>query len=254
MPPRRRQPGIQIRSFDGLAGDDANGSYWGTASVLVKPDTPEAPNGVAAEFLSTRLANAVGIPVPMGDVALDFRNRVVWVSALVQLDGEELAPPDPTEVVARSPDIAAGIFVFDVWTLNGDRHDENFVYHSQVGLWAFDHALGVGQLYQSSFANLQQEINRPLTFHELRSEALQPARLHQWGERIRGLSRTAIERSILEAQQRGLITVEDRAGITELLLQRQTNIHRLVQRSLPQKADKSEPGAEAMETEGGVLE
>lgn len=197
-------------------------------------------------------ANALGIPVPMGEVATDFRDRTVWVSALVQLDGEEIAPPDPAEVVAASPDVATGIFVLDVWTLNSDRNDSNLIYHPRVGLWAFDHALGLGQLHQGSFADLEQEVNRPLSFNELRCEPLDAARLRQWGQRVQALSRSAIERVIREARQRDLISPEDRAGITKLLLQRQTNIHRLVSRSLPQDSDRPERAGETSGAEGGA--
>jgi hypothetical protein len=75
----------------------------------------------------------------MGEVARTHDGQLAWASALVGLQGQMLAPPDPAEIAAAMPAEAAAAVVFDVWINNIDRHEENLIYHPELGLWLLDH-------------------------------------------------------------------------------------------------------------------
>lgn len=229
--PPRVEPGFRVLSSDGpLWANDPDGSYWGRGRVLVKPSAGEEPRAVAFEFLASRLMAALGLPTPAGEVAAELQGRTSWVSTVVDLDGEDVAPPDASHLVERYPDLAAGMFVFDVWTLNCDRHEENFVAHDRLGLWAIDHEHAFAALRNS---DPMQAVGDVLTYHAFRDLDLDEAKLHVWGERVRGLPRSNISRMVLEAYERRLYRAPLRDAIQAFLLQRRTDIHTLVSRSRP---------------------
>ncbi|OLT19602.1 hypothetical protein BJF78_36075 [Pseudonocardia sp. CNS-139] len=148
----------------------------------------------------------------------------------MDLDGEDVAPADSADLVRRYPDLAAGIFVFDVWTFNCDRHEENLVAHERLGLWAIDHEHAFGALRNADPAKAMGDA---LTYHVFRDLDLDQARLHEWGERIRGLPQTAITRTVYEGYERRLYKAPVREALHTFLLHRRADIHRLVTRSRP---------------------
>src|SRR4051794_11509855 len=81
-PTRVRRPGIQVLTLDAL-GDGSNETWWGTGRVFVKPSAPDHPYLATNEFIAARLATAVGLPVPMGDVGAYGDDRAAWVSAQI---------------------------------------------------------------------------------------------------------------------------------------------------------------------------
>lgn len=248
--PPRVEPGFRVLGSDGpLYPDQPNGSYWGRGRVLVKPGAGDEPRGVAFEFLAARLMSALGLPTPAGEVAIELEGRTSWVSAVIDLDGEEVAPADVEYLVQRYPDLAAGIFVFDVWTLNCDRNEENLVAHDRLGLWAIDHEHAFADLRNADPA---KAVGFPLSYHAFQDLGLDTARLHEWGERVRGLPQSTVVRTVHEGYERRLYRAPLRDALQTFLLQRRTDIHTLVARSRPAPRplidDDRQPG-----TGGGQL-
>jgi hypothetical protein len=227
------QPGIKVISLDAPASDSANEYWWGTGQIHVKPRTPDHPWLVANEFVCARLAAAVGLPIPAGEIGQDQSDRVAWVTTVIDLNGQLVAPEDVRAIVAREPDLVAGVFVFDVWILNIDRHDENVISHPKLGLWVIDHdqALG-GQRtgIPGALAALQDDA---LGFHAFGDADLDRARLRAWGDRVRAVPRSAVERLVTEGCRRGLYSKDVAAAVVNFILRRQGDVHRLVTRSLP---------------------
>ena len=251
--PRRIEPGFKVLTQVALSTDDPDDSYWGTGRVFVKPQHRDKPMRVGYEFLAARLAAAIGLPVPAGDVGQDINARKAWVSAVIDYQGQEFAPERPELAVARQPDIAAGIFVFDVWVYNADRHEENLISHEKLGMWIIDHELAFGAVQLESPELLPHLNDRELRFHVFRDLPLDETYLQEWGERIRAIPATAIKRAVSEGFLRGLYPAPVRDSLITFLLHRQKEMHRLVRQSRP--APPPEPdGAAGEGLVGGATE
>ncbi|MFJ9787808.1 HipA family kinase [Amycolatopsis sp. NPDC101161] len=249
---RTVRPGLKILTKDGPAAEGANDCWWGTARVLIKPNQTDHEWLVAIEYVTARLAAAIGIPVPAGELAeLPPDGQVVWVSAVVEHGGEQFAPADAQVIAAQAPDLAAGVFVFDVWILNEDRPDHNLVYHQEVGLWAIDHEKALagpnmgrdGELASIQESPLVADAARGVQEHALRGCQLEDQRLRSWGDRVQHVPRSAIERLVTAGRVAGLYGKKQANEIADFLLHRQQNIHRLVRLSLPETTDDHGEGA-----------
>lgn len=248
------EPGFKVLTKDYPANlDDPDDAYWGSGRVFVKPRRENEPLRVGYEFLAARLAAAIGLPTPASEVGQDFEDRQAWVSAVVDLRGEDVAPEDPSVLLAREPDVSAGIFVFDVWTLNSDRHEENVLSHPRLGVWMIDHEKAFGAVHvRNPDALADDDIrNRALTFHLFRDLSLDHASLRAWAERIRQVPRSAIEKAVYEGHVRGLYAAGTRDALVVFLLHRQREVHTLVERSLPEPATPVSDGPGTSEVQGG---
>lgn len=93
-------------------------------TTVAKRGTPELPYTVANEWICNRLASALLLPCPPG--MLIEREGETWFASLHFL-GEQAEPPPvrPARLVSDYPGLATGITLFDIWTLNQDRHQGN---------------------------------------------------------------------------------------------------------------------------------
>lgn len=259
MARKQIRPGLKILTKDGLAADGANDCWWGTARVLIKPNQIDHPWLVAIEYVCARLAATIGIPVPPGELGeLPPDNDVAWVGAVIEYEGGQLAPADPQVIAVQAPDLAAGIFVFDVWILNDDRPDHNLIYHDDLGLWAIDHEKALagpqmghpGELTKIRDSPLVADPTQGVQEHAFKSCRLDANRLSSWGQRILYVPQSAVKRLVSAGRTAGLYDKYQADEIADFLLHRQQNIHRLVRLSLPQAKgdtgdiDDAEEGAE----------
>ncbi|MFF4598137.1 hypothetical protein [Amycolatopsis sp. NPDC001319] len=243
MSNRRLTPGFQLISYarDGTGSLDR--AWFGKANIYVKPNQVDQPFVVANELLCSRLASAVGLPVPVGDVASDFGGEIVWVSALVTLDGQETAPPAAGEVQVAQPDLVAGMCVFDVWVSNEDRHDENLIYHPKIGLWLIDHDQSLGGKKTGEPEVLERYRDQPLRYHLFRGVDLHPKHVDDWISRIRHVPTSAITRIVRLGASLELYPPDACQGIMEFLEHRRRRLPDLVRQSLGLK-DTAPHGAE----------
>lgn len=132
------QPGLRVEDLvaSELGSKDLR---QGRAAVFVKSAEIHEHPIVLHEYLATRLAHSIGIPVPFGELASVENDQRAWASAIVGENGQAAAPPDVVQASQQERHIFAGIAVFDVWILNPDRTDENLIWTPDVGLWAIDH-------------------------------------------------------------------------------------------------------------------
>lgn len=135
---KRGVPGLSVSELvvSDLGSKDLR---QGIARVFVKTNEDSEHPVVLHEYLAARLAHSMGIPIPFGELASIQHDARAWATAIIGIDGEVSAPPNPQEALLAEPHIYAGIAVFDVWLLNIDRTDENLIWTPDVGLWAIDH-------------------------------------------------------------------------------------------------------------------
>jgi hypothetical protein len=214
------------------ASGGSHESWWGTAEVLIKPTVFDHPRRVANEFVATRLAAAIGIPVPLGEVGIDVEQRVSWLSGVIRLPGGEVAPEDPRALLSREPDICAGTFVFDTWIFNEDRHDENIIYHPSLGIWLIDHDQAFGGTDVPDASRLGNLANSPLAYHMFSDEVLRADYMRSWGCRVQSVPQSAILRIMSEVERRGLVTRDQADHLGSFVLERRSSIHTLVRRSV----------------------
>lgn len=245
MSRRRGVPGLELVSYTRDGTGSVENAYFGTARVYVKPNQPGNPFVVANEFISSRLASMVGLPVPVGEVAKDAAGEVVWASALIGLKGQEPAPPAADVVLRDEPDLAAGAFVFDVWIANDDRHDDNVIYLPSIGFWIYDHDKTLGGRLTGLPDALTPYRDVPLTTHMFKGEPLDDALVGAWVQRVRGAPATAIKRILQIGATLGLYSSSAQAGIMEFLEYRRRQLPRLVSRSRGQEDADAAGGTES---------
>lgn len=123
------------------------------------------------EFLGERLALALGLPVPLGEVAQLPDSSTAWVSALA---GKSVRDAPPASIARQRnfrPRLVAKLLVFDAWIHNDDRTDENLIVEGKDGFWAIDHeGAFFGQRAPSS--DLVEGLGKASVYRHLDSEAL----------------------------------------------------------------------------------
>ena len=117
----------------------ASGAIEVLMAGIAKDDSAEHYS-VVNEYVCSRLAAAVGLPVPPGTIAKKADGKNMFVSLRFTAGPTSLPPADPAELAADHPDLAAGIIAFDCWVGNWDRHAGNLAYVPGVsGVSLFDH-------------------------------------------------------------------------------------------------------------------
>ncbi|WP_435582315.1 hypothetical protein [Amycolatopsis thermoflava] len=244
MGKQRIAPGLELVSFSRDGVGSVERAWFGRANVYVKPNSPDHPFVVANELICSRLASMVGLPVPVGDVALDGAGERVWASALVLLQGQEPAPADPEMLLTGEPDLVAGTLVFDTWIGNNDRHDDNLIYESSIGLWLYDHDKTLGGRKTGDAAVLEEHRDEPLSYHVFdRAAALNRKHVAAWIHRIRNAPASAILRILQHGVALSLYSTGARDGIMDFLDHRRQRLPQLVNRSLRDE-DGGEPVAD----------
>lgn len=95
----------------------------GTLDVVLKQDSDNSPACVYNELVALRLGQRLGLPLAMGvpsvgDGGTYFASLVIGG---LSINLPNISASKMPNVAKRYPKDAAGIFVFDVWTLNNDR-------------------------------------------------------------------------------------------------------------------------------------
>jgi hypothetical protein len=117
----------------------ASGALEVMMEGIAKDDSTERYS-VVNEYICSRVAAAVGLPVPPGTIAKKADGTNMFVSLRFTAGPTSLPPVDPAELAADHPEIAAGIVAFDCWVGNWDRHNGNIAYVRGVsGISIFDH-------------------------------------------------------------------------------------------------------------------
>jgi hypothetical protein len=199
-------PPAALVRVDAWKARDANESRQHvTIAGLAKPNQSNDGQDVAFEYVSMRLAAAIGLPVPPAALARDASGQLYFVSFWVE------AKPVPTvEAFARRyPRLAAGAAVFDAWIINADRHHGNILSAPPVLIdhafafrgWGFD----TGRLWAMSSG----------------------ADRRRWAERIEAVPGELIDEACASVVMEGGLSRDQAMNMAAFLRARQPRIREL---------------------------
>ena len=154
-------------------------------SGVAKTDSVKEPNVVVAELIAARLGQAILLPIPPAFIVAG--EDQYWFASLdFNLAGETLPPVRAAEVVAKFPEISAGIVVFDAWIMNQDRHRRNLGHDTAThNLQVFDHSRALMRRdSQRDFANSQRNKLGIGRQHCLAPQVVDELHFAQWIDRI----------------------------------------------------------------------
>lgn len=230
--PRAFRPGLQISTTEARPIYGSQDIWLGTAKAYIKfPDDPPS-RLLVHEFLAARLANALGVPVPFGEIAVGPNGLQAWATAHIGFEGQDYAPPSISEVLASEGEMLAGIGVFDTWIYNPDRTDENIIWHPSVGLWAIDHEssfCGHVDDGQQVLRNMKKSVPTLRIFEHVAPSVEQ---VLPWLTRIGQHGKDIARRCTDEAWRRGLITRAEGEAYRVFLSDRARNLSALATTAL----------------------
>lgn len=235
---RTNVPGILVTSLIPNTVRDFPGttdSQWGTADVLVKASNlPEHPHVVVNEFICNRLAVALGLPCPAGDIWVDADGVAHWVSLEIKKGGITLAPPTRA-IVRRLPEFDRALIVyFDAMIGNPDRTEENILAASRGRYWLIDHDMALfGDMTGDNIGErLLSTVDRPLasTTGTLAPEIFpgdtNARGLAEW--RVKNISEKVIAQAVQPMVSNDLLTASDAKAVKRYLKERSRSIDALV--------------------------
>lgn len=195
----------KIADWGDPVGEGVTGSRYINVTGVAKTHVPGEPYIVANEYICARLAVAVGLPVPPG--FLVKKDAEHWfVSMDFNLSGEMLPPILPDLLVARKPELCAGIVLFDAWVLNPDRHAKNLAHDTNTdAVVIFDHsrALMPTDLPQRQYAT--EMVDKPaIGAHCLATVLKDAGTFDHWHKRIMAVAEHQITDALQDAVQLGL--------------------------------------------------
>ena len=190
---------------------------WGTAQVHLTCATADNPLLVAHQFIASRLATALGLPVAAGEVvALPHEGENAWATLHIGDVDTHSAPVDPAELAAMHPVFAAGISVFDVWIGCAVRPEASITASIEHGAWM----LGTGTCFSPTTSMFIPAL-------EPRSQDIRT-----WCTRVRFLPSDTITAIIDAAHTRQLINTTTCNAYKKFLLERRERISELVEMHL----------------------
>lgn len=205
----------------------ASGAIEVQLSGIAKDDTTE-PYSVVNEYVCSRTAAAVGLPVPPGTIAKTTDGKNMFVSLLFTAGPTSLPAADPAELTADHPEIAAGIVAFDCWIGNWDRHAGNIAYVRGVsGVSVFDH--GRTLLRTQKGAGVTEINNSRDEPHLYPNHALLPhlsdlSLLKRWAERINLVAPESLKDACATAARLGACSLAEAQAIESFLEYRKSRI------------------------------
>ncbi|MBL7955408.1 MAG: hypothetical protein JNJ91_10240 [Flavobacteriales bacterium] len=195
----------KIANWGDPVGEGVSDSQYINVTGIAKTNSPAEPNIVANEYICARLAAAVGLPVPPG--FLVKKDDEPWfVSMDFNLAGDVLPPIIPQILLARKPELCAGIVLFDAWILNPDRHARNLAHDTTTdAVIIFDHsrALMPTDLPQRQYAEAM--VDKPaIGAHCLGTILKDASTFKYWHQRILAVAEHQITDALNDAAEVGL--------------------------------------------------
>lgn len=230
---RAQQPGMRVTEIGHAAEGGVTEANWGRADVLVKPNTAH-PNVVVNEYLANRLALALGVPVPVGDIWMDGEGDPHWVVAAVRDRGVDLPPPTDTSLLRVPEELRAMMVCFDTLILNDDRHAENVLVSPAGKAWLIDHdqSLFCESPRDGRVAFIRARRQQRWSDSGALWRAARPshAAIHAAASKMRLLAVDVVSEASDYLRGRRLMTLEDRGALLAVLTWRRDNLLRLVDR------------------------
>jgi hypothetical protein len=121
------RPGMHVTNVAGYVhGDALTRPTHGQVRVIIKNNTAH-PNVVVNEFVASRMAMLMAVPVPLGDVFVNDTDQQYWCLAAIRHGNFEIPPPDEQALKNIPGALRARMIVFDARVLNEDRHENNII-------------------------------------------------------------------------------------------------------------------------------
>ena len=182
---------------------------------------------VANEYICGNLGRCACLPIPPAAL-VEKNGEVFHVSLDFNLSGQRLPPADPAAVVAVDPVLACGIVLFDIWIVNGDRHNRNLSFDQgtqRVQLFDHSHALLQGQ---DTIAYLQQNRDRlGIGAHCLAPHLTSLAGMRPWFDRFNAIPDFYVAETIETAKGLGLSEALEQP-VKDYILERRGRLIELV--------------------------
>lgn len=221
-----------VVAVDAPVGEGVTGSRFCTLSGVVKTANTRAPYTVANEYVASRIAGLLGLPVPPGTIAELDDGTLAYVMMKFGKKGDKPPPVNPRDFVAGRPRLAAGIVLFDAWILNGDRHRGNLAWYPgpQTAVSIFDHGhalLGIRD--GRGVDHLEALANTPALGHGCLIDQLAvAAHVESWIEQIEAVRESAVDEICRPLSDLGVCNRDESAKLVEVLVSRKKGIRTLV--------------------------
>lgn len=235
-----------VAAVDAPVGVGVTGSRFCTLQGVVKtaPTVKAAPTDagdtasvnaaytVANEYVASRIAGLLGLPVPPGTIVELDDGTVAFAMMKFGKKGDKPPPVDAHDFVEKRPRLAAGIVLFDAWILNADRHHGNLAWypdgHGSAAIFDHGHAL-FGIHDGKGVEHLEAAANDPcLGFGCLISELSEVSDLESWVEQIRAVRDLAIKDICQPLAGLGVCTRAESVKLEEVLISRRNALRSLV--------------------------
>lgn len=229
MPPLR----YRVLSWEDPVGTGVSRSRFLNLNGVAKRNNDGEPRIVALEFICAHLARAILLPTPPGFLVQDpDEEGTSWfVSLDFNVSGEKLPPADPPALVKAHPRLSWGIVLFDMWVLNGDRHQGNLAYNKDTGaVGVFDHSRAIAP----QKVDVEKHLSAKAGDHGIPKQCLAPhltsrAGIGEWEERIRAVPEWYIREIVRRAGSIGL-DAGDTKRVADFLLERRCRLKELLEK------------------------
>lgn len=219
-----------VRPLDGSTG----GALLSRIEAVIKVNSPQRPYTVANEYVAARLAYAIGLPVPPGELVKLRDGKPGFICLMFRPNGSTLPPVIPDELAEHDPNFCTGVILFDMWVRNSiDRHDANLGYDDLAGGVIFDHDIALlGDRWKRATGELTNAIDQPcLDGHCLVAELTTADYFGTWAERIRLVPHDLIEDTVQKVFRLGLIDATERKELVRFLAFRRGKLLTYVEQS-----------------------
>lgn len=233
---------FHLTSDLGPVGTGVCSARRGELHCVYKTNPPGAPLVVANEWISYRLAEHIGLPVPKAGL-MRIKGEPAFASIHFGVSTAPSPPPiDPRAAMTDFPTVCHGIIAFDILVANSDRHRGNLARLSDRKLVAFDHshALFHGTCDLSRFRTFDNDLgiglpppgaSAPLTpgnSHCLATQMTDGDKIQPWLHRIMAIPDWLFDDIKKEIAASGIVPdAALRDGLMEWLVARRSKIHLL---------------------------
>lgn len=227
----------ELRNVRKSVGYGATEPEFGEVSAIVKQDCTESRAQIYSEYVASRLAGLLGIPVATG-VFVAHSRGLRYASLKVSEVGFSLTEVDyneADEVAERYPVECAKIAVFDVWIGNLDRAGNlraNMEESTDNVIVGLDHGgclLSCADDQETALLRLQ---GMDWPRNHIFSERIFGYYANAAIDRIQQLGDDAIQEACMLGGTVGSVMLPDQAMIAEVLIQRKNVLSDLVGRLL----------------------
>lgn len=226
---------FEIDTFGDLIGKGITDSHYCSMGGVVKLNNPKSELAVANEFIASRLASLMGLPVPPGAVARTDRGDFAYVALRFGRKGEKPPPLIPAELIQHRPRLAARIVTFDCWIANADRNADNVAFSRDplIEPVIFDHERALAGIVRSKMIDYLQGVQGQPAFGGcLFQMPLDGVAVLECAREIKGLPPSQLRYILEDVVEMGLLNQPEVKTVESFLLHRRDQLETYV-RHLP---------------------